>query len=90
MNRTVSMFDSKRAVLWGDVQREVLDEWLRQFPLPDQPIYVIGPRGGRYRAVEPWTRTIVDNEDRWDKTMVTVIDRSAGLKYVRPAHSPTA
>ena len=80
----------KQAVIVNDVPREVLGKWLRLNPAPDHPVYRIGPRDGRYVAVGPWTRTILDEPGRWDMTIVTVVDQSAGLKYVRPSHSPTA
>lgn len=61
--------------VWSDSSLDVLP--------PIDPYYVTGPRGGRYLAVPPWTRT-VDETTRWDQNLVTVIDRSAGLRYIRP------
>ena len=52
--------------------------------LPPEPWFVRGPRGGVYVATDERERFVTETGDDWMQNMVTVIDRSRGIRYVRP------
>ena len=53
-------------------------------PLPPIDWFVRGPRGGLYIATGERERYITENGDDWARNTLSVVDKSKGLKYVRP------
>ena len=54
-------------------------------PPPPDPWFVRGPRGGLYLATGKVTRSVSHTiNDAFIRDMVVVIDRSEGVRYLRP------
>ena len=54
-------------------------------PLPPDPWYIRGPRGGLYVATGTRERFFDDQMfDAFIRNMTNVVDRSEGLRYLRP------
>ena len=53
-------------------------------PPPPEPWYVRGPRGGLYVATGPVTRRAGFTGDDFMHVTMSVVDRSAGTRYIRP------
>ncbi len=67
----------------------VSDELLTQYgagiiSAPPVPWFVRGPRGGLYVATGTVERSVGEQGDDFIRNMVTVQDRSEGVRYVRP------
>lgn len=75
--------EGKRAIFLRDVSRQLWGIRSDLYLPPTDPTFVHGPRGGVYLAVGPWERTVTD-DPRWDKNLLTVIDRSSSVRYLRP------
>lgn len=77
-----------RAIVQYDVSRQVLVDgswaFIQMAPPPREPWFVRGPRGGLHVATGKIERRIVEDNDRWDKNLLTVAYISEGTKYVRP------
>ena len=53
-------------------------------PPPPEPWYVRGPRGGLYMATGPVARRVAFTGRDFASGTVSVVDRSAGTRYIRP------
>lgn len=65
----------------GDPYRQAPDA-VNLVPLPPVDWYVKGPRGGRYIATGRRTRSV--GELDFLRDMMAVVDKSEGLRYLRP------
>lgn len=70
---------------------KVSRQFARQVPnlntlvdLPPEHWVAKGPRGGRYLATGVRTRQVGEDDNDFVMNMVTVYDRSAEAKYIRP------
>ena len=46
--------------------------------------FVRGPRGGLYIATNKRERSIAEMDDDWMTGTLTIVDKSDGVRYVRP------
>ena len=76
-----------RAIQVTSVARRLVveaDNPMMLVDLPPDPWFVRGPRGGVYLATGERERLITEMGDDWMRGTVSIVDRSEGLKYVRP------
>ena len=53
-------------------------------PMPDEPFYFRGPRGGRYRGYGPWKRRIGMVPGDFIRDQLTVMDKGTSGRRLRP------
>lgn len=73
----------KRWVMLRSISPEMLPDIDDLLPPPAEPWYFQTRRGGLYRALPPFDRR-TSHEYAMEYNLVTVADRSADAKYLRP------